>query len=241
MAHGTSREEVTANPRGEHSARAQLATAFELSPQLRCPLARERKHGYPEPEAINVAQSSQHLEIGGPIRPLRRAEYEQLVSLGAFENERIELLEGALVEMSPVGASHCAAVQELTLVLVPAVAGRATVRIQMPFAALDASEPEPDVAIVPLGTYREAHPSRAHLIIEVAESSLRRDRGVKQRIYAQARVPEYWVVNLEERSIDVFTSPTSDGYASVARVEHGASVTPGSYPDVSVAVARIVG
>src|SRR6185295_14352342 len=114
-------------------------------------------------------EASMEREAGSPERPLRRAEYDHLVSLGAFENERIELLDGLLVPMSPIGPPHSSAVQELTTLLVVAFLGRATVRIQLPFAALALSEPEPDVAVVPLGDYAKAHPNSAHLIIEVAE------------------------------------------------------------------------
>ncbi|HEY6726730.1 MAG TPA: Uma2 family endonuclease, partial [Polyangiaceae bacterium] len=117
------------------------------------------------------------------IRPLRRQEYDQLVALGAFVDERIELLEGQLVPMSPIGPPHSSAVQTLTELLLPALLGRARVFSQSPFAALDSSEPDPDVAIVPLGDYHHEHASEAYLIIEVAQSSLARDRGQKQRIY----------------------------------------------------------
>jgi len=82
-------------------------------------------------------------------RPLRRVEYDQLVALGLFENERIELLEGELVVMSPIGAPHNVAVQSLNELLVLALRGRAWVRPQMSFAAHELSEPEPDLAIVP--------------------------------------------------------------------------------------------
>ena len=87
------------------------------------------------------------------IRPLRRVEYDQLVKLGAFQNERIELLEGALVAMSPIGTSHDWTVQKLNRLLVLALEGRAGVRCQSSFAALEFSEPEPDFAVVPPGDY----------------------------------------------------------------------------------------
>ena len=174
------------------------------------------------------------------IRPLRREEYDRLVELGAFADERIELLEGQLVQMSPIGPPHSGSVQELTMLLVPALVGRAIVRVQSPFGALDSSEPEPDVAVVPLGDYHLAHPTEAHLIIEVAESSLQRDRGVKQRIYARAGVPEYWIVNTEGRCIEVHTDPGLEGYASRQVVEHDASVAPRAFPDVVLEVRRIL-
>src|SRR5450432_3867156 len=133
------------------------------------------------------------------IRPLRRTEYDQLVTLGAFRGEKIELLEGVLVAMSPIGPPHSSSVQRLNALLVLALVGRAVVRPQLPFAALEFSEPEPDLAVVPLGDYDVEHPAEADLIIEVAESSLAIDRGKKLRLYAACAVPEYWIVNLVDR------------------------------------------
>jgi len=130
------------------------------------------------------------------IRPLRRAEYDKLVALGAFQDERIELLNGVLVPMSPIGPPHSPAVQKLSTLLFRALDGVAAIRVQSPFAALDESEPEPDIAVVPLGDYDTAHPNVAHWIVEVADSSVERDRGLKLGIYAGCGVPEYWIVNL---------------------------------------------
>lgn len=174
------------------------------------------------------------------IRPLRRVEYEQLVALGAFQDERIELLEGALVAMSPIGTSHDFAVQKLTRLLVLALEGRAAVRCQSSFAALEYSEPEPDFAVVALADYETAHPSEAHLIIEVAESSLAMDRGKKLRIYASCAIPEYWVVNLPERCIEVYTGPTPGAYAQVERYERGQSIRLVAFPEIAFAVADIL-
>ena len=174
------------------------------------------------------------------IRPLRRVEYDQLVALGAFQNERIELLEGVLVAMSPSGAPHASAVQELTELLVLALHGRAAVRCQSPFAALEFSEPEPDLVVAPRASYSADHPAEAHLIIEVAESSLALDRGKKLRLYASCAVPEYWVVNLPERCIEVYTSPVPGAYSRVERYERGQSIRLVAFPDVSFAVSDVL-
>ena len=170
------------------------------------------------------------------IRPLRRVEYDQLVSLGAFQDERIELLEGELLAMSPIGAPHSAAVEQLNYLLVRAFYGRAAVKCQSPFAARDLSEPEPDFAVVPLGDYSTDHPAEAYIIIEVAETSLVLDRGKKLRLYASCAVPEYWVVNLPERCIEVYTGPSPGAYARCERYEHGQSIRLSGFPDVSFAV-----
>lgn len=174
------------------------------------------------------------------IRPLRRVEYDQLIALGAFEDEKIELLDGELVAMSPIGGKHNYAVQQLTELLVLALHGRASLRPQCSFAASDISEPEPDFAVVPRGDYDDDHPSHAHLIIEVAESSLAKDRGRKRRMYASCQVPEYWIVNLVERCIEVHRDPSGNDYARVDRYEHGQSIQLLAFPDVSIAVASIL-
>jgi len=117
---------------------------------------------------------------------------------------------------------------------------RATVRIQSPFAALDTSEPEPDVAVVPLGDYDDEHPSTALVIIEVAESSLRHDRGIKQRIYAQAGVPEYWIVNTSEKCVEIYSEPAAHSYQQCVKVDHDGSVAPQAFPDLVLLVRQIM-
>ena len=174
------------------------------------------------------------------IRPLRRVEYDQLVALGAFQDERIELLDGALVAMSPIGAPHNSAVQKLNALLVLALNGRAAVRPQLSFAAGDLSEPEPDLALVPSGDYDTDHPAQAYLLIEVAESSLARDRGRKLRLYASCGVPEYWIVNLAERCIEVYTRPVGAAYEQMESFTRGQSIRLGAFPDVELAVASVL-
>jgi Uma2 family endonuclease len=173
-------------------------------------------------------------------RPLRRTEYDKLVALGVFQGERIELLDGRLVRMSPIGPPHSSAVDELTERCVRQLSGRARVRVQSPFAALDVSEPEPDIAIVPLGRYSEEHPRRAELIIEVAESSLAYDRGSKLRVYAECGVPEYWIVNLIDRCIEVYRKPGSGRYWHVQQFGADASVSPEAFPDFELRVADVL-
>lgn len=174
------------------------------------------------------------------IRPLRRVEYDQLVALGVFQDERVELLDGALYAMSPIGIPHNFAVQELTELLVLALHGRAKVRPQMSFAASELSEPEPDLVVTPLVRWDSEQANQAHLIIEVAESSLAHDRGRKRRLYASCAVPEYWIVNLPERCIEVYTLPEGTAYARVERFEPGQSIRLGAFSDVEIRVADVM-
>ncbi len=178
-------------------------------------------------------------EIGPEqLRPLRRVEYDQLVELGAFHDEPIELLRGSLVTMSPIGPPHSSVVELLTELLVSALRGRARVRIQLPFGALDDSEPEPDVAVVPPADYSQAHPEHAFLVIEVADSSLAQDRGLKRRLYAEADVEEYWVVDVVGRQIEAFRDASAGDWQSVT--VHRDAVSPARFPDVKVALADVL-
>lgn len=162
-------------------------------------------------------------ELAGSIRPLRRSEYDRLVELGVFDDEPIELLEGVLVEMSPEGASHAWVVQELIQLFSGTLSRDLRLRVGNPLAANEWSEPEPDLAIVPAGDYRRAHPGTALLLIEVARTSRRKDLGVKAAIYAAAGVPEYWVFDLGRAVVHRHRLPTPDGYGEI--VVHGPDAT----------------
>lgn len=161
------------------------------------------------------------IEAADEIRPLRRVEYERLVEHGCFEDERVELLRGMVVRMSPHGPAHDSTIQRLNRVLGQLLRDRADIRIQCAFAASDGSEPEPDVAVVDVADYDAGHPSEAWLIVEVAESSLAKDRGTKAAIYAESDVPEYWVVNLVERVIEVSTRPEGGRYTMLRTFRRG--------------------
>lgn len=174
------------------------------------------------------------------FRPLRRVEYDQLVALGIFEGERVELIGGALRRMTPIGPPHTSTVDRLTRLLVLALSELAWVRVQGSFAADEISEPEPDFCIFPLGDYDAAHPSEAHLIIEVSDSSLAYDRGEKAPLYAACGVPEYWVVNLRDRVVEVHRGPSASGYREVEVVPKGARLRLLAFPDVELAVDDFV-
>jgi Uma2 family endonuclease len=163
-----------------------------------------------------------------------------MVALGMFEDERIELLRGVLVPMSPIGPRHSSTIDKLTRLLVVALLDRAIVRVQNPFAATDDSEPQPDICVVPLGDYEDFHPERAEILIEVAESSLRRDRGLKLGIYAENGVPEYWIVDVVGRVIEVHSEPSATRYGRMTRFERGQVIRPARFPDVELRVDEIV-
>lgn len=177
----------------------------------------------------------------GQVRPLRRLEYDQLVELGAFAEERLELLHGMLVTvMSPQRPRHAETTSRLAKRLVRLLGDRGEVRVQCPLAVSGDSEPEPDVAVVPPGDYSREHPRWASLVIEVAEDSLEKDRTIKSRLYAAAGVPEYWIVNLVDDLVEVHTCPSGEAYATAERAARGQTLRLVRHPDVEVAVDEVI-
>jgi Uma2 family endonuclease len=174
-------------------------------------------------------------------RPLRREEYERMIAAGFFRDERVELIRGLVVEMSPQTAPHADVIQALTQLLLPPLVGRASVRARLPYAASDDSLPEPDFAIVAPVRHRTAHPDRAFLLIEVADSSLSLDRQEKAELYARAGVPEYWVVNVAARIIERHSEPADGVYARLTPFRRGETIQPLAFPDVAVGVDDVFG
>lgn len=175
-----------------------------------------------------------------PRRTFSRAEFDKMVELGFFHGERVELLYGVLVTMT-IGPAHADLVMVLSDLLTEALRSRAYVRTQSPLAASDSSEPEPDIAIVPRTRYRSDHPSRALLVIEVADSTLEKDRQIKARLYAEMAIPEYWVVDVEGEAIEVFTQPSKGRYRKSQKHGRGKTLAPSAFPDVRVAVDDLFG
>lgn len=177
--------------------------------------------------------------LDADLRPLKRVEYDRLVSLGAFEGERIELLYGRLVAMSPQDPKHTSPISQLNRILTVALAVRAIVRVQSPYCAVDESEPEPDLAVVPDQSYKAAHPERAFLVVEVAVSSAKKDRVVKGPLYARSGVEEYWLVDVASETVEVYREPAAAGFASMTRFGLGDTLVLAAFPDVTVSVAAI--
>jgi Uma2 family endonuclease len=173
------------------------------------------------------------------VRPITRSEYDRMVELGLFQDERVELLRGVLVKMSPQLAPHASTIRKLTHLLMAQLQGRFDLSIQCPLALSDDSEPEPDVAIVPRGDYDARHPSTALLVIEVSDTTLKKDRS-KAAVYASAGVGEYWIVNLGARTVEIYESPDGDRYAGSRTLRGGDVLRPAAIADVAIAVAEIL-
>ena len=172
-------------------------------------------------------------------------EYYRMAEVGILKcDERVELIEGEILVMPPIGPKHAWDVDLLNEILIRRAAGRYYVRNQNPVRLSDDTEPEPDVALLrrrPEG-YGAAHPTPADvlLIIEVAHSSLEYDRNVKAHIYGRSGVPETWVRNLPEDCIERFTEPGPDGYAQHTVHRRGETLTPVALPDLELAVGDLL-
>ncbi len=183
------------------------------------------------------------------LRRWQRAEYDRLVSLGVFEGEPIELIGGQLLVAEPQGAYHASAVTSVDYALRAILPPGWIVRLQAPVSLDEESEPEPDLVVVPgrPGEYRESHPTRPALAVEVAESSLEFDRERKGSLYARAGIQDYWIVNLLDRSLEVYRDPLPDPsgfygwrYRSVTSLRPPASVIPLAFGSAQIAVADLL-
>lgn len=140
-------------------------------------------------------------------------EYHRLVNSGSLDGKAVELLQGEIVQMPPEGPLHSHRICESAEALRQRVPSKYRVRETHPIT-LEQSEPEPDIALVQNQSYDERHPNanETGLVIEFAQSSLEKDLEEKRLTYAQANIPEYWVVNLRDRHVVVFTQPNQGDY-----------------------------
>ena len=160
-------------------------------------------------------------------RLFSRPEFQQLVDTGLLAGERVELLDGTILTMSPQNTPHAAVVNRLNYRLMRSCGSDVHIRIQSPISLDAYNQPEPDVVVClpdPLD-YAENHPQpdQILLVIEVAEASLRQDRGRKAGIYARSGISEYWIVDLVHRCIEVMTAPNAAAqrYARMRTYELG--------------------
>ena len=179
------------------------------------------------------------------IRLLTVQEYHRMAEIGIIdEDERVELLAGQIVKMAAKGTAPSAAVTRTDKLLNNRLGQRILVRLQAPVRLNDYSEPEPDIAVViPDPLYYEDHhptPSEIYLIIEVADTTLRTDCGIKATIYAQSGIADYWVLDVNNRQLHVFREPNQDGYQSIVVLGDDASISPLQFPDISFMVGEML-
>ena len=167
-------------------------------------------------------------------RRFTRKEFDLMVERGILEeDEKVELLRGQIVAMSPIGWRHSTVVAWLNGRIARATDPSYEVRPGLPFAADDTSEPQPDLA-VRKADHRREHPDTLLLAIEVSDSSLRKDRGIKQAIYAAAGVAEYWIFDLQHDVVEVYTRPRGETYEQLQTLRAGDVLRPTTIPELAI-------
>jgi len=180
--------------------------------------------------------------VAGTRRRFTRAEYYRMVEVGILgKRDRVELIKGEIVEKFPVGRRHIAFVMNLSQLLILRLADRASVSVHGAVALTDDTDTEPDLAVLRRRSYkhREAFAEDAFMVIEVAEASLAYDRTTKLRLYVEAGIPEYWVVDCTSEIVEVYRHPGPDGYRDVTTITGTSALTVHAFPDVTLTPAEI--
>ena len=173
-------------------------------------------------------------------------EFHRIAEAGVLrEDDRVELVDGEIVEMTPIGSAHAACVDRLLVLLQRCLEDRGILRVQGPIRLDAHSEPQPDLAVLKprADFYASAHPTPGDvlLVVEVADTSTRYDRDMKLPLYARAAIPETWLVDLLNERVEVFTQPTPQGYHSSRQTRRGERLTSDALPAADLLVDDIVG
>jgi Uma2 family endonuclease len=176
-------------------------------------------------------------------------EYYRMAEVGILRpDERVELIEGVVVQMPPIGPDHAGSVDSLNETFGDRLRPRVRVRVQNPIRLDGMAEPEPDITLLRPESerrlpYRSSHPTLEDLflVVEVSDSTLAYDLGEKAAMYSRAGVPDLWIIDVNGDRIVVHREPTADGYASVTPVERGMTISPLAFPDVEFTADEVLG
>ncbi len=171
-------------------------------------------------------------------------EWHKMGEYQIFQPEtRLELLEGEIIKMSPIGFLHAECVTHLIHLFVPQVIGVAKVSVQSPIQLSDFSEPEPDLVLLRPSSqlYQNGHPTPTDilLLIEVSDTTLKYDRQRKMPLYAREGITESWLVNLEAKQVEVYLNPTAAGYTKIKKATRNDTLIPSQLPQVKIPLAEI--
>jgi Uma2 family endonuclease len=172
------------------------------------------------------------------------ADYHKMADAGILtEDDRVELIEGEIIQMPPIGSQHAGTVNRLSRRLDRAIGDMGIVAVQNPITLGGHSQPQPDIAVLKPRTdyYAQSHPSPDDvlLLIEVADSSTEYERNVKLPLYARHGIPEVWVIDLREPGLEIHRDPGPDGYRHILRPEKGERVSPSLLPEVRFVAAEL--
>lgn len=215
-------------------------------------LCGQRRRGRPPRSTSKIAVGIESCQRGHEVetevqrRRFTADEYYRMAEAGVLRaDDRVELVDGEIVEMTPIGSRHAACVDRLMQLVQRCAEGRGTLRVQGPIRLDAHSEPVPDLAVLKprADFYASAHPGPGDvvLLVEVADASLRYDRDVKVALYARAGIPETWLVDLQNERVDVFTQPTLQGYRASRQLRRGERLASQALPASSLLVDEIFG
>ncbi len=173
-------------------------------------------------------------------------EYHKMAQAGILtEDERVELIEGEILEMSPIGRRHAAHVKRLNKLFNQRLGDRVLVGVQDPVILSDLCEPEPDLSLLqPRPDFYEAghpQPQDVFLLVEVADSTVETDQYVKVPTYAKSDIVEVWLVNITQQCLEVYRQPSRDGYQNEQKYQRGQTVSMQAFPDVTITVNEVLG
>lgn len=171
-------------------------------------------------------------------------DYHKMGEAGILgEDDRVELVEGELIDMAPIGSEHAGQVIQLNALLSVLLAGRALLSPQNPVRLGEYSEPQPDITILRLrgDFYRTAHPQPEDvlLLIEVADATIHYDRNMKIPLYARHGIPEVWLIDLQKKNVEIYRQPSGDGYRQTLRPARDERISLSLLPDVSILIADL--
>jgi Uma2 family endonuclease len=168
-------------------------------------------------------------------------EFHQMAIAGLLdETDRVELIEGEMIDMAPIGSKHAYLVDKLAQALTRNC-GSQLVRVQNPIRMSERSEPQPDIAVVKGRNYMEAHPTAADvlLVVEVSDSTLEYDRDIKLGLYARHGIPEVWLLDVNARQNMVYREPSEGQYRLIRKPTAAEAVSPMLVPEVAIALTEI--
>lgn len=171
-------------------------------------------------------------------------EYHQMAQAGLLdETDRVELIEGELIDMAPIGSKHAFRVDSVARALQLAVGKALLVRVQNPILLGEHSEPQPDIAVVKDKNYAESHPEAEDvlLIVEVSDTTLAYDRDVKLSLYARHGIPEVWLLEVNAGELTVYREPAEGQYRLIRKPTAAEAVSPMLVPGVAISLAEVLG
>jgi Uma2 family endonuclease len=191
-----------------------------------------------------VAEQQQKLTVKRfPRRRIwTKKEYYKLIDIGFFNGKRAELIEGEIIEMSPMKTPRAVSIGLVSSILREVFAENYDVRGQLPIDLGDINEPEPDVAVVKgnIRDYLESHPKTAELVVEISAATLSYDRNTKAKLYARNGIKDYWIVDLKKRRIEVCRTPKLNKYQEITFFNETDEVSTLAKPEVSIKVSELL-